>query len=153
MVDVNDVCDWIGSDAYVELLEFLRIGRKVAVNDEAVAEILLGHDVNKMNAASVSIADLKKVAENKHQFVDFFSAKLRLINGTENEQEGKCEEDDDDVVLKVHPFYKNFLNIYLIELCLLVSKPELLDSYLKAIRIPNSKKYASQLRVAYKSIL
>ncbi|SET47965.1 hypothetical protein [Pseudomonas graminis] len=91
MVDVNDVCDWIGSDTYVELLEFLRIGRKVAVNDEAVAEILLGHDVNKMNAASVSIADLKKVAENKHQFVDFFSAKLRLINGTENEQEGKCE--------------------------------------------------------------
>jgi hypothetical protein len=153
MVDIKDVRDWIGSDTYVELLDFLKTKRKVPVNDEQVAEVLLSHDVNKMNAASVSTADLKKVADNKHQFVDFFVAKLKLINGTENEQEGKCEDDDDDVVLKVHPFYKNFLNIYLIELFLLISKPELLDSYLKAIRIPNSKKYANQLRVAYKSIL
>jgi hypothetical protein len=153
MVDIKDVRDWIGSDTYVELLEFVKTKRKVAINDEQVSEILLSHDVNKINAASVSIADLKKVAENKYQFVDFFSAKLKLINGTENEQEGKSEEDEDDVVLAVHPFYKNFLNIYLIELSLLVSKPESLDSYLKTIRIPNSKKYASQLRVAYKSIV
>ncbi|PHN31629.1 hypothetical protein AO242_15000 [Pseudomonas sp. ICMP 561] len=74
------------------------------------------------------------------------------MEGTENQQEGKHSEDEDDVLLETLPFYKNFLNIYLIELHLLKTKPEMLDSYLKKIRIPNAKQYAKQLRSVYESI-
>ncbi|MNN72854.1 hypothetical protein D3C81_1889250 [compost metagenome] len=82
----------------------------------------------------------------------YVSAKLQALGGSADEQEGRNPEDEDDVVIKAHPFYPNFLNIYLIELHFLRFNPSGLESYLKAVRIPGAKKYAAQLSRMYAAI-
>lgn len=152
MVESKQVRDWVESDIYDRLLRSVVRILNFNVNDEDVSDVLLKYDAMKFNAAEVQPFELSNIAEDADGFCRYISKKLKIIQGTENEQEGKHQEDEDDVVLAVNPFYRNFLNIYLLEFYILKNKPEDLDGYLKSIRIPNSKKYASQLRVAFKSM-
>ncbi|MCD5977413.1 MULTISPECIES: hypothetical protein [Pseudomonas] len=152
MVSLQDVRHWIEGEIYSNLLEQLVQNPKLATNDKIVPDALLGYDIEDINAAGVTVKDLEEVASDKLFCQKYVLEKLKSIEGTENQQEGKHSEDEDDVLLETLPFYKNFLNIYLIELHLLKTKPEMLDSYLKKIRIPNAKQYAKQLRSVYESI-
>lgn len=152
MVSLQDVRHWIEGEIYSNLLEQLVQNPKLTTNDKIVPDTLLRYDIESFNAASATVKDLEEVASDKLFCQKYVLAKLKSIEGTEDQQEGKHSEDEDDVLLETLPFYKNFLNIYLIELHLLKTKPEMLDSYLKKIRIPNAKQYANQLRSVYESI-
>ncbi|RMR08040.1 hypothetical protein ALP94_01625 [Pseudomonas savastanoi pv. glycinea] len=152
MVSLQDVRHWIEGEIYSNLLEQMVQNPKLATNDKIVPDALLGYDIEYINAAGVTVKDLEEVASDMLFCQKYVLAKLKSIEGTEDQQEGKHSEDEDDVLLETLPFYKNFLNIYLIELHLLKTKPEMLDSYLKKIRIPNAKQYAKQLRSVYESI-
>lgn len=152
MVNLQEARHWIEGEIYSSLLEQMVQNPKLATNDKIVPDALLGYDIEDINAAGVTVKDLEVVASDKFFCEKYVLAKLKSIEGTEDQQEGKHSEDEDDVLLETLPFYKNFLNIYLIELHLLKTKPEMLDSYLKKIRIPNAKQYAKQLRSVYESI-
>jgi hypothetical protein len=116
------------------------------VGDEPVSEILFKYDVNKLVLAGMSIQELSEAANRNVDFCKFLTAKFSIIKGTENDQEGGGQ---DDKVLEELPFYRNFLNLHLIEFYILSARPDFLDVYLKSIRIPNSKKYAAQLKRAF----
>lgn len=152
MVNLQEARHWIEGEVYSRLLEQMVQNPKLATNDKIVPDALLGYDIEDINAAGVTVKDLEEVASDMLFCQKYVLAKLKSIEGTEDQQEGKHSEDEDDVLLETLPFYKNFLNIYLIELHLLKTKPEMLDSYLKKIRIPNAKQYAKQLRSVYESI-
>lgn len=152
MVNLQEARHWIEGEVYSRLLEQMVQNPKLATNDKFVPDALLGYDIEDINAAGVTVKDLEEVASDMLCCQKYVLAKLKSIEGTEDQQEGKHREDEDDVLLETLPFYKNFLNIYLIELHLLKTKPEMLDSYLKKVRIPNAKQYAKQLRSVYESI-
>lgn len=151
MVSADEVREWVSSEAYTSLLDLVAKELKVAINHEPVSDILLAHDVKKILAAESSIDELAAIANEKNFCLQYVARKWQIISGTEDLQEGH-DDDEPDVVLEKHPFYKNFLNIYLIEIYLLREKPESLEHYLKKIRIPQSKNYAKQLRDVYKAV-
>lgn len=153
MVSLQDARHWIEGEIYSSLLEHMVKNPKLPVSNKIVSDTLLEYDIENINAASAAINDLEEIASDKLFCERYVTEKLKSIEGTEDQQEGKHSEDEDDVLLEILPFYKNFLNIYLIELYILKTKPEALDYYLKKIRIPNAKQYAKQLRSVYESIL
>jgi hypothetical protein len=146
MVDVAAVRDWVESYRYSSLLDYVKNEVGFRVGDEPVSEILFKHDVNKLVLAGMSIQELSEAANRNVDFCKFLTAKFSIIKGTENDQEGGGQ---DDKVLEELPFYRNFLNLHLIEFYILSARPDFLDVYLKSIRIPNSKKYAAQLKRAF----
>ncbi|WP_095092445.1 hypothetical protein [Pseudomonas sp. Irchel 3A5] len=153
MVSLQNARSWIEGEIYSNLLEQMVQNLKLAVSDKVISDTLLEYDIENINAASATIKDLEEIASDTLFCGIYVIAKLKGIEGTENQQEGRHSEDEDDVLVETLPFYRNFLNIYLIELHILKSQPERLESYLKKIRIPNSKQYAKQLRSIYESIL
>ncbi|AAY40016.1 MULTISPECIES: hypothetical protein [Pseudomonas] len=152
MISLQEVRDWVEGETYSSLLSHIALKLGLAVNEKRVSDILLEYDIENINAANATIEDLKKIANDKHLCELYILTKLKEIEGTENQQEGKHEEDEEDTLVETLPFYRNFLNIYLLELYILKENPEALDSYLKKIRIPKSKLYAKQLRSIYELI-
>jgi len=152
MVDVSDVKNWVESTEYEKALAYVSRELGMLVNPEPIPDILLNYDVNKFKLAEVKPMDLLGFVSDEAGLCNYVRIKLKAISGTENEQEGKHAKDEDDEVVETLPYYKNFLNVHLLELHFLQNRPDALDSYLKAIRIPNSKKYASQLRAVFKKL-
>ena len=146
MVDVTAVRSWVESSRYSSLLDYVKNELSFNIGDEPVSEILYKHDVNKLVLAGMSIQELSEAASRNVDFCKYLAAKFSIIKGTENEQEGGGQ---DDKVLNELPFYRNFLNLHLIEFYILSNRPDFLDGYLKSIRIPNSRKYSVQLKKAF----
>lgn len=149
MVSVENVRAWVEADVYLSLLEDVAGSLRLPVNSDAIPDVVLQHDANKFNAAGLEPADLGAIASNVDLIRKYVGAKLQALGGSADEQEGRNPEDEDDLVLETHPFYRNFLNIYLIELHFLIFNPSGLESYLKAIRMPGAKKYTAQLTKMY----
>ncbi|NWE37260.1 hypothetical protein, partial [Pseudomonas gingeri] len=146
MASIPEVNNFIQSEPYEKLLAYVSSDLSLKVNPEPIPDVVLMHDVKKFDAAGVSVQDLLEIASEEMYVCQYVRKKLTAIAGSEQEQEGKHQEDEEDKILKVLPYYKNFLNIYLLELYFLREKPHELEGYIKAIRIPNAKKYASQLK-------
>ena len=146
MVDVTAVRSWVESSRYSSLLDYVKNELSFNIGDEPVSEILYKHDVNKLVLAGMSIQELSEAASCNVVFCKYLGAKFSIIKGSENEQEGGGQNDK---VLKELPFYRNFLNLHLIEFYILSNRPDFLEVYLKSIRIPNSRKYAVQLKKAF----
>lgn len=150
MVTSSEVHEFIGSDSYHSLLARVKDICNFEVNDEAPPDIVFEHDASKINKANLTINELRWIVENdENKFINFVKLKFDEVFPDSHEQEGN---DDKDILIKIMPFYKNFLMIYLLEFYLLKNKPSELDSYLKLIRIPHSKKYSSQLKKIYSSL-
>jgi len=153
MVKADDVRTWVTGEIYSSLLCGLTKNFNLKINSESIPDVLFQHDANKINCADLELHNLEIVARKPEVVCKYVSQKLKFLGGAVDEQEGKSSEDEEDVVLKTHSFYQNFLNIYLIELHFLESDPAGLEGYLKAIRIPGAKKYASQIEKIYKSVV
>lgn len=81
------------------------------------------------------------------------SEKLKPLSGSSREEEGKHPEDEDSVLIEEKGFYKNFINLYFVELYFLRFDQVGLEGYLKATRVPGAKKYAAQLKALYSKLL
>jgi len=149
MISIENVRAWVEADGYVNLLEGVAEPLRLSVSSGVIPDVILQHDANKFKAAHLDPADLSVIASNIHLVRKYVSAKLQALGGSADEQEGRSPEDEGDLVLKTHPFYRNFLNIYLIELHFLIYNPGALEGYLKAVRVPGAKKYAAQLAEMY----
>jgi len=152
MVKADDVRTWVTDERYSSLLCGLTRNLNLEINSESAPDVLFQHDANKLNCVDLELHNLEMVACNSEVVCKYVSQKLKSL-GAVDEQEGKSSEDEEDVVLETHAFYRNFLNIHLIELHFLEFDPAGLERYLKAIRIPGAKKYASQIEKIYQSVV
>lgn len=152
MVSADNVRNWVDADLYMDLLGDVAGALRLPINAGVIPDVIFQHDANKFNAANLEPADLNVLASDIELVRKYVGAKLKLLGESAEEQEGRGPEDEDDVVLEVHPFYKNFLNIYLIELHFLRFNPDGLERYLKAVRIPGAKKYAVQISKMHAAI-
>lgn len=151
MVVVEDVKAWVNSVEYENLLRSVCEKLQVDVNCESQPDVIWQLDIKKLNLAELDIDDISAVAENHELVAGYVKEKLGSSEINSDEQEGGDSEDDDDEV-EVHAFYKNFLNLYLIELHILEFDPVGLERYLKLIRIPFAKKYAAQISKIYREL-
>ncbi|WP_144936391.1 hypothetical protein [Pseudomonas alabamensis] len=151
MVVVEDVKAWVNSVEYENLLRSVCEKLQVDVNRESQPDVIWQLDIKKLNLAELDIDDISAVAENHELVAGYVKEKLGSSEINSDEQEGGDSEDDDDEV-EVHAFYKNFLNLYLIELHILKFDPVGLERYLKLIRIPFAKKYAAQISKIYREL-
>lgn len=106
-------------------------------------------DVDSLRLSELEITQISNVAANTELVCRYVREKLKSLEGTEDEQEGKHPEDEDDIDIEEGPFFRNFLNSYLIELHFLMFNPKGLEPYLKVTRMPKAKKYAKLLSDAY----
>lgn len=152
MVVVEDVKAWVNSVEYENLLRSVCEKLKINVNRESQPDVIWQLDIKKLNVAELDIDDISVVAENHELVAGYVKEKLRSSEINSDEQEGGDSDDDDDDEVEVHAFYKNFLNLYLIELHILKFDPVGLERYLKLIRIPFAKKYAAQISKIYRGL-
>jgi hypothetical protein len=156
MVVVEDVKAWVNSVEYENLLRSVCEKLQVNVNRESQPDVIWQLDIKKLNVAELDIDDISVVAENHELVAGYVKEKLRSSEINPDEQEGgdsdDDDDDDDDDEVEVHAFYKNFLNLYLIELHILKFDPVGLERYLKLIRIPFAKKYAAQISKIYRGL-
>ncbi|WP_213881482.1 hypothetical protein [Pseudomonas sp. dw_358] len=153
MVSLEEVVNWIDSEVYERLVAFVSKELSLKVNHDAVPHIVLTHDVNEINFSDISIAELSEIGSDYSFVCGYVSAKLNVIAGSEDEQEGRDQEEGPDQLIAVLPYYKNFLNLYLVELYFLIHNPAGLEKYLQLIRIPGAKKFAKQLRLAFSLVV
>lgn len=152
MGKIEEVNNWIGSEDYIYLLSCLVEKLGLQIDHDSVPEVLLQFDADSLSLSGLEITQISHIAANTELVCSYVREKLKSLEGTEDEQEGMHPEDEKSIIVEELPFYKNFLNSYLIELHLLSFHPERLEPYLKAIRIPKAKKYAKLLSDVYSRI-
>ncbi|EKY3246757.1 hypothetical protein RBA21_004181 [Cronobacter dublinensis] len=77
---------------------------------------------------------------------------LKLTCLTDDDIDDYNKDGDEDLVVETLPFYKSFLIGYVLEYYFLKNNPAKLEGYLRKIRIPNYKDYASELKVFYSKL-
>jgi hypothetical protein len=147
---------FIESELYNDLIKQIKEVSKIEVQSNC-PEMLFSFDKENLDFAKISVDDLESLLNSdKEKIIEYVKIKLIKYLNIEMEQEYpegyEPDEDDKPVVLKVSPFYKNFLNIYLIEYYLLKNRPTELEAYFKLTRIPGAKKYAKELKEIYSKI-
>lgn len=150
MVKMETLIKFINSEKYTKLVERLEKMAGIDVNKETPSFTILNYDLSRLNSAKVNIAELEKLIDSDEDKVLFFSRnKLKIFENICNEQEfekgEELNEEEEGVHIRILPFYKDFLVVYLIEYFLLKTFPSDLKAYLKAVRIPNYKKYEREL--------
>lgn len=152
MGKIEEVNSWVDSEGYTYLLSCLVEKLGLQIDHDSVPEVLLQFDADSLSLSGLETTQISHIAANPELVCNYVREKLKFLEGTEDEQEGMHPEDEKSVIVEELPFYKNFLNSYLIELHFLIFHPERLEPYLKAIRIPKAKKYAKLLRDVYRRI-
>lgn len=152
MGKIEEINSWIDSEDYIYLLSCLVKKLGLQIDHDSAPEVLLQFDADSLSLSGLEITQISHIAANTELVCNYVREKLESLEGTEDEQEGMHPEDEKSVIVEELPFYKNFLNSYLIELHFLIFHPERLEPYLKAIRIPKAKKYAKLLSDVYSRI-
>ncbi|WP_144936188.1 hypothetical protein [Pseudomonas alabamensis] len=149
MDKLEAISSWIDSEIYMSLLDLVTERLGLWINHGSVPEVLLHLDVDSLKVSKLEIEHISKMAQNPEGVCSYVREKLKSLEGTEDEQEGRHPEDEKDIDVEEGPYFRNFLNSYLIELHFLVFNPEGLEPYLKVTRMPKAKKYAKLLSDAY----
>lgn len=153
MASVENIKQWISSKIYMDLLEQTRKDLNIYVVEEDIPDVALQFDADNLNSANLDVSVIEGLAKDSRLVCGYISEKLKLLSGSSGEEEGKHPEDEDSVLIEEKGFYKNFINLYLIELYFLRFDQDGLEGYLKATRVPGAKKYAAQLKVIYSKLL
>ncbi len=119
--------------------------------DDVLAEL----DNNRVAKAGVEVSDIVELLDSDYiQIVNFAIGKLvKFHNAKIDEEYPKGEEVEKEDCNEVHGNYViSFLLMYLLEYYFLKNNPSELESYLKAIRVPNAKKYSRELNKIYSNL-
>ena len=155
MVTIQEIRNFIQSEEYLSVLNRIENVSNIEINSTDPSFTVLNHDISKLNFAELTIKNLEGlIAGDNQTIVEFILAKLKKYLNVKVDQEYPLHEevDDDDETIKVLPFYRNFLILYLIEYFFLKNNPGKLASYLKSIKIPQAKKYEAELKEIFKNI-
>lgn len=148
MVTTNDVRSFIKADCYISLLNRTILTLQLKVKDEEEPSTQDRNiQANSLNRANIALDRLLELCvEDADKLIRFI--KLKELN-IEDEIDEYNDDDEKAVLVEVLGITKTFLIGHLIEYFFLKNDPKGLDNYLKAIRIPNHKKYSVQLKVIY----
>jgi hypothetical protein len=111
-------------------------------------------DKRNVAAAEIPAAALRDALQtDRAELVRFSLEKLRKFNGVEIEQDYPAGQepsaDDRDVTISRQGFARGFLLLNVLEYVVLRDRPDALDAFLKARRIPKAKQYAADLRALF----
>ncbi|EOC0096230.1 hypothetical protein ACI0YT_004268, partial [Cronobacter dublinensis] len=151
MVTTSDVKKIISSDAYMVLLSQTVSSSNIVINKSDPPSQVLNLEAGRINHSGIKIIDLKSAMVNNSVDIARFSV-LKLTCLTDDDIDDYNEDGDEDLVIETLPFYKSFLIGYVLEYYFLKNNPAKLEGYLKKIRIPNYKDYASELKVFYSKL-
>ena len=136
------------------------VARRFPINIiDDVPSLSIQRDESKLMYADILLCDLfELVILNKNKFIQFVVHKLQKFSGLSFRSQDEFppgeepDEDDYDDKERSIGYPKNFLIMHMIEFFILNKKPNILDNYLKFVRMSYAKKYASDLREIYASI-
>lgn len=154
MTNMEESKKVITSEEYTHFINLLQ-GKVCLKILEKYNENMCKRDSYKMSAANVFASDIINVLTNDAvRFSNFINCKIKKyenvkLKGDFPKNKLNEEEFTDEKILG---YAKNFILLYAIEYFLLQNKPEDLESYLRITRVPQSKKYASELKSIYKLI-
>ena len=151
MVKTNDVRNLITSEAYNDVLAKATSLLRVNINDATPPSQMFNIEADGINKSGISLSEIERIcSEDDDNLVRFIGVKLSSMEDVNIDD---CNENDDkDVVVEKLPFYKTFLIGYVIEYTLLKNHPNNLDGYLKLLKVPKYKQYASELRGIYSKL-
>ena len=154
---IEQLINFINSGNYTNLISDLERSLNLKINKDTPSTTILNYDILKLKTAKINIDEIAKLIESDSNRIKKYAiAKLEKYNNVQEIQEypkgEEPSESDKDIRLRTLPFYKNFLIIYLIEYFLLKTNPSELETYLKATRVPNAKKYDKELKNIYNKL-
>lgn len=141
----------INSSQYQSIVDNIQRRIKLKILSE-YRDTAARRDEQKMKLANLSGEEIMKVLEtDKDDFIQFSLCKMQRFENVKIDEEYPIwekpeQEDDNETILG---YSKGFLLLYLIEYYLLKNNPSELEPYLKAIRIPNARKYKNELKEIY----
>lgn len=150
---METLVDLINSTNYNGLLENVKSRIEIEIDDD-IPYVVWDFSIKGLNLAGIKADDLKSLIELHMDSISaYVEVKLsKYADDTEQEYpEGYEPEKEDNKVVGL-PFYKNFLIGYLIEYWILKESPLDIEKYIRAIRIPNAKKYAKEISNIYNEI-
>jgi len=130
----------------------LKIKNKIKINvKEEIHSIYLNKFDESMVKAKISFEDIILLLETNSELEkisNYVVKKLIKYDGC-NEQEypdgEEPDEDEKDIIISDDGYSVAFLAFHLIEYCVLKQNKNEIDNYVKAIRIPNAKKYSKEV--------
>lgn len=150
MVTTMDVREFIKSNGYNELLNKTVHSLSLPLRDGDIPSQVFNIDAGSINKSGVSLNDLSSLYnEDENKIINFIRLHQHEVQDDNDDYYEDDDEENKSVTIEVLPSYKNFLIGYLIKYYLLKNDQQALDTYLKALRIPNYKKYANELKDIY----
>ncbi len=104
MGKIEDISSWINTKKYTLLLDCLSESQGLRINYGPVPEVLLQFDVDSLRLSELEVTQISNVAANTELVCSYVREKLKSLEGTEDEQEGKHPEDEDDIDVEEGPF-------------------------------------------------
>lgn len=148
---INDVKNLVATEGYEKLLAMVATSLKLKVNDTIPPSQMFNIEADGINKSNISPSEIERVCSDEaNRIMKFINAKLSIIK--EDEVDDYNEDGDKDTVIEKLPYYKTFLIGHVIEFIFLKEYPDKLDGYLKLLRVPKYKKYASELSAIYSKI-
>lgn len=145
MVTTLDVRSFINESNYFILLSKVTDLLSISLRDSEIPSQVFNIDANCINKANIDLCILNQLCKSdEEKIVEFITL-----------HKSKIDRDDDsnDEIIEILPSYKNFLIGYLIKYFFVSQKPQMLESYLKSLKLPAYKKHADELKEIYNKIL
>lgn len=148
MVTTIDVKNYISTEDYLNLLDKTVCLLSFPLREGNIPSQVFNIDAGCLNKAGISLSELNELYGDDDKIIKFIELHQNEIQDDDDDYYKDNDEDKNETI-EVLPSYKNFLIGYLIKYYLLKNNPKGLDVYLKALRIPNHKKYAVELKNIY----
>ena len=139
MLNMNEALSILSTEEYQAILNTLTDNFNLKIYEGDIHQ-LLDIDEKRMGIANFHFNDAMKIlTSDSCRLMKFLELKLKLVDKINN------EENKFNPILEHHGYGKDFLLMYMIEYFLLNKNDDSLLTYIKAIRIPNAKKYIKEL--------
>ena len=152
-INLVDLTRW---SEYNYLAEKIQETTRIAVEDD-IPLVLMDSDRKKIAAAEVDRENLKNImTSDSERITNYIVRKIEKYSGITSDQEyspgQEPNEDEEDELVSLGNFPKNFLVGHLLEYYLLKKNREKLPAYLKATKMPQAKKYLSEISEIFSTL-
>ncbi len=132
---------------------------KIAINvKDEIHTIYLNKFDENLSKAKISYEYINSILENNldlEKVSNYIVKKLIKYDGVDEQEYPDGEEPDEDekdIIISDDGYSIVFLAFHLIEYCIIKQDRNHIEDYVKAIRIPNAKKYAKEILKIYDEV-
>lgn len=151
---MKTLIDLVNSTNYNGLIESIRIKTNIEIDNKTPVTVP-NYYLERLRHANIKPDHLKTLIDTSgNEIISFVDIKLRKYANDKKQEypKGYKPEQEDDHKIVYLPFSKNFLIGYLLEYWILKESPLEIEKYVRAVRIPNAKKYAKEITAIYNDI-